>query len=705
MIPTKRFVFRFSDIEVHEHELRATRGGEALELEPKAFRVLVYLIKHAGHLVSKSELIEAVWGETAVTDNSLTRVIALLRRVLEDDSRQPRYIETVTTVGYRWVCTVERMDDPSAVETVPTSTSAGESSEEKTSEATTAQIAGSRPRVSGKVPWVWIGGIATAVLLAGVFWYLTRPLAPPRVAAYTQLTFDGAEKDLGATDGSRIYFARNGTLQHKVFQVSVSGGDIAEIPIRMTNAVGLEDLTPDGSDFLVFTDAHLDAPDRTQWIVRALDGVPVRQFPSGSWPAISPQGNSVVYVTHDGNIWIAGIDGTGARKIASQQGDVGWFAWSPDGGRIRFEKGDHIWEIRSDGSNLHQLLTDWHDTPWQCCGRWTADGSFYVFRRPGSVSSEIWALDERRGILRRPPSTPIRLASGPTDWTGVLPAKDAKTLYATGVIPRGELMRFDSRTQQFQPFLGGISALGPKFSPDGKYVVYVTFPDGRLVRANSDGSDPVPMTDVGMFSPVIPTWSPDGTQILFTDGWSRKIYLIPSSGGSAHRLIPDDNEPEGDPTWSPDGTKIAFCALTQPHLRVMDLTTHAVSDLPGSIGLYGSKWSPDGRYIAAETSDFLTLKLFDTVKRKWISVAKTLYVNHQTWSHDGQWLYFFDIDSQDRWSVQRLHVPEGKPELVAAIPGKNAAGWWGWFGLDPMDSPLIMRDIGRHEIYALTLGQ
>lgn len=69
MIPTNGSVFRFSDVAVHEQELRATRGGAALDIEPKAFRVLVYLVKHAGHLVTKSELMVAVWGETAVTDN------------------------------------------------------------------------------------------------------------------------------------------------------------------------------------------------------------------------------------------------------------------------------------------------------------------------------------------------------------------------------------------------------------------------------------------------------------------------------------------------------------------------------------------------------------------------------------------------------------------------------------------------------------
>ncbi len=57
-----------------------------MNLGRSGFRVLAYLVQHAGHLVSKSELMDDVWGDTAVTENSLTRAIALLRRVLEDDS-------------------------------------------------------------------------------------------------------------------------------------------------------------------------------------------------------------------------------------------------------------------------------------------------------------------------------------------------------------------------------------------------------------------------------------------------------------------------------------------------------------------------------------------------------------------------------------------------------------------------------------------
>src|ERR1700729_1076612 len=103
MMASKSFVFRFGDVEVREREFSLVRAGEALSVEPKAFRVLLILLKNPQKLISKEELLNAVWGDAAVTENSLTRSIALLRRLLGDDTRNPRYIETVATVGYRFV--------------------------------------------------------------------------------------------------------------------------------------------------------------------------------------------------------------------------------------------------------------------------------------------------------------------------------------------------------------------------------------------------------------------------------------------------------------------------------------------------------------------------------------------------------------------------------------------------------------------------
>ena len=107
MMGNKSFVFRFSDIEVREREFSLLKAGKVLAVEPKAFRVLLHLLRNPQKLISKQELLNSVWGDTAVTEGSLTRCIWLLRRLLGDDINEPRFIETVATVGYRLVCKVE----------------------------------------------------------------------------------------------------------------------------------------------------------------------------------------------------------------------------------------------------------------------------------------------------------------------------------------------------------------------------------------------------------------------------------------------------------------------------------------------------------------------------------------------------------------------------------------------------------------------
>ena len=81
--------------------------GETVPVEPKAFRVLLFLLQNPGRLVTKDEILKAVWNGCSVSDNSLTRSIATLRRLLGDDTHEPRYIATVPTVGYRFLCQVD----------------------------------------------------------------------------------------------------------------------------------------------------------------------------------------------------------------------------------------------------------------------------------------------------------------------------------------------------------------------------------------------------------------------------------------------------------------------------------------------------------------------------------------------------------------------------------------------------------------------
>ena len=81
-------------------------GTSALPLPPKAFALLQYLVVHAGRLVTKEELLDACWPETAVSDGVLKVHIAELRKALGETGRTPRFIATVHRRGYRFVAPV-----------------------------------------------------------------------------------------------------------------------------------------------------------------------------------------------------------------------------------------------------------------------------------------------------------------------------------------------------------------------------------------------------------------------------------------------------------------------------------------------------------------------------------------------------------------------------------------------------------------------
>src|SRR5579872_6438780 len=185
LMADKSFVFRFGDVEVREREFSLTKAGVRLSVEPKAFRVLLILLRNPQKLISKEELLNAVWGETAVSDNSLTRSIALLRKLLGDESRNPRFIETVATVGYRFVCNVEVSGDGSGAEEEP---------------GIPVVLLEERRLENRKRMSPALAGTAALVLsAASAVWYSHRPLPQPRITKFTQITYDGRSKTLGGT--------------------------------------------------------------------------------------------------------------------------------------------------------------------------------------------------------------------------------------------------------------------------------------------------------------------------------------------------------------------------------------------------------------------------------------------------------------------------------------------------------------------------
>jgi len=385
---------------------------------------------------------------------------------------------------------------------------------------------------------------------------------------------------------------------------------------------------------------------------------------------------------------------------------------SPDGRRIRFLRDDGVWQISAEGSTPQKVAKK---IPGMIRGQWTPDGAFYlIFAESTLDTAQIWAQDERRSFFRRSLPDPIQLTSEPVEW--VPPAvisKDGRTIYARGIIKQGELVRFEKKSGQFRRFLNGISAEWLEFSPDAKYVAYVSFPDRKVWRARSDGTQKILLAEQkGQAYGV--RWSPDGTKILFGswlfDQSREEIFIVPSDGGNPVKVPLPDAFYTSDPTWSPDGNRLAYSAtadhgMSPNEIRIYDLAAKKDSPLPKPPRpLRGPRWSPDGRYIfclSYETDLRTSALIFDFETKKWLLFPHALEMHYANWSRDSRSVYF--IQTVQPRGIYRMLIPSGTVEQIADLKDYKITGAFGdtWLGLDPQDTPLVLHDIRSDQIYSI----
>jgi eukaryotic-like serine/threonine-protein kinase len=576
-------------------------------------------------------------------------------------------------------------------------------------------------RIQGKKP-IWsrgfltmiIGAIVVILILVAYSWLRVPPA--PQVANYVQLTHDGLQKSLIGTDGSRLFLTVVDSGAEDVAAIPVSGGEEMRIPMP-TSEMFPVDVSPDGSQFLLVDGAGFP-PTGPLWTMPVLGGSPRRLGDaSGNVGAFSADGKEIAYGKGPA-VFVAKSDGSGSHLIATMQNFVSGLAISPDGNTLRVETEEisqsatnviagerSIWEVSRSGGKPRPLIPGWQNSANECCGRWTQDGKYFVFQSGG----QIWELAGAGKSLARD-AKPVQLTSSPMALQSPLLSKDGKKLFVVGMTFRGELTEIDAKTGKASDFLQGISADWIEASRDGKQVVYVSYPQGDLWKSNVDGTDRVQLTFAPV-KPVLPRWSPDGQAILFFDfprGNDRpgKLYEMPASGGTPRELLPNDKGNEQDGTWSSDGKKIAFAGDANdaiknsgPAIRILEVGTGQVSPLQGSQGMFSPRWSPDGRYIVAMTSDSSKLMLFDFVTQNWKQIGSGT-LSWLNWSPDGKYVYL--KDSQGKGSVERFHVPDGKLERIADLKDFVLTGLGGGaVSVAPDGSPLLLRDRGTQDIYGL----
>lgn len=680
-----------------------------IRLAGQPFEILLMLLERPGQVVTREEIQRRLWPNQTFVDfeNSLNKSINKLRQALADSAEEPVYIETLPRRGYRFVGSLV-LPKPEKPNGQPqTLAPALDSSPEEQRSPSTGL-----PR---KFPiWKIVVFAVFASSVIGI-WFAARPLPAPRTLRTTALT-DSSRVDIYGglhTDGVRLFFLVRRGHHWDLSQMPASGGEVQSLSVPFPNA-RIFSVSPDGSQFALgpFDSRAAALP---VWLMSSVGGTPRRLGEVLANDAVfTRDGSRITYSTPEG-IFEIGLDGANSHKLSSAPGLKWSLAWSPDGTRLRFhwfrpsEPSPRIWEILSDGTNLHQILPNWTEADVLCCGRWSTDGKYFFFiAGTQKYPSSVWALREPRGIFRAQ-ETPTRLSTDPLPVSLLLPSSDAKKIYLLGNETKTEYVRVDPRTHEVHGLLAGQAAAWAAVARSGDWVVF-RGSGNSLWRANFDGSGRIELAKEKMQAEV-PAIRPDGKSIAFRGqppgASTSRIYLISPEGGEPAEVA-SASSPLEVPAWSADGKKLSYVldAGDNPAagIYLLDLSTRASQKVPGSEKCMQHSWSPDGKYLACISMHDSRILLRDLTTGKWKEVARGKVFSPVLWARDSTALFFQDLLEEGE-PVRRLRLKDFSVERVFECRPLLEGGVQrcGFEGVAADGSWLLKLSRGDHNVYALDL--
>ncbi len=340
----------FADYELDAARRRLTRGVEEVRLSPKAFDVLVYLVENAGRIVTKDEILSAVWDSQFVEEANLAVQISALRKALNDKKDAPSFLVTVPGKGYEFVADVQT-EEEIIIENHKFSRliidEKKAQNEEETLEKQKISAFSLKLFSFSKIGLVVVLLLATA---AAALWFWrgsggkSSGIKQPKVS---RLTTSGKVSAVTLSpDGRFAVFSREEPNGESLWLGQIETGSQTRIaPPQALHYLGLA-VSPDG-DF-VYASVYLEnQADTPLWKIPILGGAP-QEIPgvvTGAAVSFSPDSRQLVYVeSHrpETHLLIADADGANERILIRAHNDRRRFpfeqanpaAWSPDGGTI-----------------------------------------------------------------------------------------------------------------------------------------------------------------------------------------------------------------------------------------------------------------------------------------------------------------------------------------------------------------------------------
>lgn len=603
--------FRLGPWRVEPRQRRLISQAAERRLDPRSTALLVAFASRPGDLLSRDHLLDAVWHDAFVSENTLTQAISRLRRLLDDDRQAPRYIETVSKSGYRLVASVGELDSEAA------------------DQAPMSQVPSARTgrTVSRRAGRFWLLPLAALVGLAAWQRRAIDSPAAPVVTVRPALTHVGKQFDPALSpDGQLVAFAWQGPDQSGYgdpadFDIWVQSLDTGE-PTRLTDHPDQERFpvwSPDGSS-LVFARASMT--DRRCGLYRALvSGGTARRLldcpPGIQSLAASPDATTLVVSASDEpgkppSLALLSLEDGQLRPLTrTPEGALGDHrpAVSPDGQWIAFERRENAYRHRLmvvgiDGDDERPLTAD----AWgQMRGVvWSADSRSVLFSSNRTGRFLLWRAALAGGAPTRMPINDDWVTQPGLSRHGhrliYRTFRDVVGLHALSLsspgVAAGEPLPVVPSTR---------SERDPVWSPDGVRLAFLSDRSGtvELWSGRPDGLGLIRHTDFAGPPPESPAWSPDGRFLVFDaahDGHA-DLWRVEADGRRPERLT-DHPANERNPSFTRDGRAIYFASDRTGSWQIfrMPAAGGAPRQMTQDGGFFAVE-APDGGYLLSVRLD------------------------------------------------------------------------------------------------------
>jgi DNA-binding winged helix-turn-helix (wHTH) protein/Tol biopolymer transport system component len=699
-----RHEYRFGDF-VLDVELGFLHyRGEEVPLQPKAFEVLSYLVEQHGRIVNKDELINAVWQETAVTDNSLSQCMVQVRRALADDSQQ--VIRTVARRGYVFAAplTTPVREFPKVVE--PQS---GQSQ---------APIPGRGP---GSRSLFWAAGVVMGLVLAALLFFVLSSRKNPQ-PVYTQITnfVDSAAGPVLSPDGKMLAFFRGDSAfatPGPIYVKMLPNGEAVQIANDPRNKYGLA-FSRDSSQ-IAYTVWDNNA--KYQWntySVPVLGGEPKLLFANAAGLTWLDDGHLLYSEVRSGlhmGVVTSNSNRTQRREIYFPEHErrMAHYSYlSPDGKWILVPEMEPSWLpcriVPFDGSSAGRQV----GPPGPCTSAgWSPDGKWMYFAAEVDGAHHLWRQ-------RFPDGKPEQITFGPAEEEDIAVAPDGRSLITSVALRESAVRIHDSHGEYTVSPEGYAPAnylllTAPVFSQDGRYLYYLLSrrSDGsanEIWRTNLDTK-----TSEGIvrgFSILEFDISEEAGEVVFssqTSGQQSQIWLAPLDRSVPPRRLAESGE--GSPHFGPnnkvwfrysDGKTNYAGQMNKDGSGRRQVTARPISTVMSS--------SPGGRWLVVMAPGSDTAGI-DTIAIPASGDGSRLIGRGRvplTWAPDGRFVCIGVEENAGQSAV--VSVPRGElPELpaegirslkeAAAIPGaRRIDGFDISLGSDPFTFAYVKTSIHKN---------